>query len=40
MAQTMPTVMPRKARPEMPADQPFSPWKMMGKAGNIMYRVP
>lgn len=36
----MPTVMPRNARPPMPADQPRCAWKTMGKAAKHMYSVP
>ena len=39
-AAIMPTATPRKARPPMPSLQPRSCWKTMGKAANIMYKVP
>lgn len=39
-ANTIPTVIPRKARPASPGPHPLDAWNTMGNAGNIMYSVP
>lgn len=39
-ANTIPTVIPRKAKPAWPGPHPLDAWNTMGNAGNIIYSVP